>query len=91
MPFILSLALSATSGTLAGSYHSPFTPVRLPKLLIVHDNRNKAANASSYLNPRLPLELQSLEICQHYHSEMSAEHLENIFASFLEPDVYDYP
>ena len=60
--------------------------MRLPKLLIIHDNRNEAANASSYLNSRLPPELQSLEICKHYHSEMSAKYLEKTFASFSDPE-----
>lgn len=61
-------------------------PMRLPKLLILHDNRNEAANASAFLNSRLPPEMQSLNMCRHYHSEMSAEYLEKTFADFSDPD-----
>ncbi|KAF8871288.1 P-loop containing nucleoside triphosphate hydrolase protein [Infundibulicybe gibba] len=61
-------------------------PMRLPKLLIFHDNKGEANNASSYLNARLPKELQTLGICKHYHSDMSPEYLEETFSSFAEPD-----
>ncbi|KAF9545083.1 hypothetical protein CPC08DRAFT_649450 [Agrocybe pediades] len=61
-------------------------PMRLPKLLIVHDNKAEADKASSYLNSRLPLAFQSLGVCKHYHGDMSIEYLEETFNGFADPD-----
>lgn len=61
-------------------------PMRLPKLLIVHDNKTEANNASNHLNVRLPPAFQSLGVCKHYHSDMSPEYLEETFNSFADPD-----
>lgn len=61
-------------------------PMRLPKLLIFHDNKTETNNASNHINSLLPEKLQGLGICRHYHSDMSAEYLEKTFADFTDPD-----
>ncbi|KAJ7078344.1 P-loop containing nucleoside triphosphate hydrolase protein, partial [Mycena epipterygia] len=61
-------------------------PMRLPKLVIFHDNKAETQAASQYLNSRLPTAFQSLGICRHYHADMSPEYLEDVYSSFSADD-----
>jgi superfamily II DNA/RNA helicase len=75
-----------TSTTSTASFPTISTPMRLPKLLIVHNDKSEADRASAYLNSRLPTGLQALGICKHYHGDMSQEYLDQTFDSFNDPD-----
>ncbi|KAJ7768865.1 P-loop containing nucleoside triphosphate hydrolase protein [Mycena metata] len=61
-------------------------PMCLPHLLIFHDNKSETAGASQHLESRLPPQFRNMGICRHYHSDMSPEYLEQVYASFSDPD-----
>ncbi|KAJ7697338.1 hypothetical protein B0H17DRAFT_1197391 [Mycena rosella] len=61
-------------------------PMRLPHLLIFHDNKSETAGASQHLESRLPPQFRNMGICRHYHSDMSPEYLEQVYASFSDPE-----
>ena len=61
-------------------------PIRLPKLLIVHDDKAEVSRVATYLNNRLPPALQCLDIVKHYHSDMSQQYLDTVFDDFSDPD-----
>jgi len=54
---------------------SPFDLVAQPHVLIFVDNKDLACRISSYLDSRLPQELQKKNIVMHYHSLMSERYL----------------
>ncbi|KAJ7449385.1 P-loop containing nucleoside triphosphate hydrolase protein [Mycena galericulata] len=62
----------------------PFT--RLLKVVVFHDDIQQCADAASYLDKRLPAELQNTGIVRHYHGGMSKEYLTQIFEDFSKDD-----
>jgi hypothetical protein len=61
-------------------------PMRIPRIVIFHGSKAETATHSQYINSRLPLEMQNLGICRHYHSDMSREYLEDAYTSFAEEE-----
>jgi superfamily II DNA helicase RecQ len=57
-------------------------PMMIPKTLIFHDNKQEAATAAAYNDSRLPKLLQNQGIVKHYHSDMSAEYLQQTYVDF---------
>ncbi|KAF9228132.1 hypothetical protein BS17DRAFT_805720 [Gyrodon lividus] len=61
-------------------------PMMIPKTLIFHDSKQDATDAATYIDARLPEQLQNQGIVKHYHSNMSAEYLQQTFEDFSSPD-----
>ena len=61
-------------------------PMDIPKTLVFHDSKQDATDAARYTNSRLPKELQNQGIVKHYHSDMSAEYLQQTYEDFSNPD-----
>ena len=59
----------------------------IPKTLIFHDDREKAANAAKFLNSICHESMRKNRIAKHYHSMMSEDYLEEIFQDFSSPQV----
>lgn len=57
-------------------------PMMIPKTLIFHDNKQEAADAAAYNDSHLPKQLQNQGIVKHYHSDMSAEYLQQTYDDF---------
>jgi hypothetical protein len=55
----------------------------IPKTLIFHDNKQEAAAAAAYNDSCLPKALQNQGIVKHYHSDMSAEYLQQTYDDFV--------
>ncbi|KAJ7498429.1 hypothetical protein B0H11DRAFT_1714971 [Mycena galericulata] len=62
----------------------PFT--RLLKVVVFHDDIQQCADAATYLDKRLPTELQNTGIVRHYHGGMSKEYLTQVFEDFSKED-----
>jgi hypothetical protein len=58
----------------------PFTP--LLKVLVFHDDTQQTADATAYLDKRLPVELRNKGIVRHYHGGMSKAYLTQVFDDF---------
>ncbi|KAJ7285331.1 P-loop containing nucleoside triphosphate hydrolase protein [Mycena rebaudengoi] len=58
----------------------PFTP--LLNVLVFHNNTQQTADATAYLDKRLPVELQNKGIVRHYHGGMSKAYLTQVFNDF---------
>ncbi|KAF8834573.1 hypothetical protein BDN67DRAFT_873768, partial [Paxillus ammoniavirescens] len=61
-------------------------PMAIPKTLVFHDCKQDATDAAAYVNARLPHSLQNHGVVKHYHSDMSAEYLQQTFEDFSSPD-----
>ncbi|KIJ06385.1 hypothetical protein PAXINDRAFT_48851, partial [Paxillus involutus ATCC 200175] len=61
-------------------------PMMIPKTLIFHDSKQDATDAATYIDERLPEQLRNQGIVKHYHSDMSAEYLQQTFEDFSSPD-----
>ncbi|KAJ7190029.1 hypothetical protein GGX14DRAFT_580190 [Mycena pura] len=61
-------------------------PMRIPKLVVFHGNKAETATARQHVNSLLPKAFQNLGIVRHYHADMSPEYLEDVYASFADPD-----
>ncbi|KAG9310628.1 hypothetical protein JVU11DRAFT_9196 [Chiua virens] len=61
-------------------------PMSIPKTLVFHDCKQDAADATAYVNAKLPNDLQNRGIVKHYHSDMSLEYLQQTFEDFSSPD-----
>ncbi|KAG1790241.1 uncharacterized protein HD556DRAFT_1446377 [Suillus plorans] len=58
------------------------TPMIIPKTLIFHDNKQEAVDAAAYNNSHLPKALQNRGVVKYYHSDMSAEYLQQTYEDF---------
>jgi superfamily II DNA helicase RecQ len=58
------------------------TPMIIPKTLIFHDNKQEAVDAAAYNDSRLPKALQNRGVVKYYHSDMSAEYLQQTYEDF---------
>ena len=54
-------------------------PMMIPKTLVFHDNKQEAADVAVYNDSRPPKQLQNQGIVKHYHSDMSAEYLQQTY------------
>jgi superfamily II DNA helicase RecQ len=79
-PVIGSLRNFHNFDVLIPENYSP--PMMIPKTLIFHDNKQEAAAAAAYNDSRLPKALQNQGIVKHYHSDMSAEYLQQTYDDF---------
>ncbi|KAF8432233.1 P-loop containing nucleoside triphosphate hydrolase protein, partial [Boletus edulis BED1] len=61
-------------------------PMDIPKTLVFHDSKQDATNAAMYTDSRLPKQLRNRGIVKHYHSDMSAEYLEQTYKDFSHPN-----
>ncbi|KAG2110650.1 uncharacterized protein F5147DRAFT_651823 [Suillus discolor] len=57
-------------------------PMMIPKTLVFHDNMQEAVDAAAYNDSCLPKQLQNQGIMKHYHSDMSAEYLQQTCDDF---------
>ena len=60
-------------------------PMIIPKTLVFHDSKQEATDAAAFIESRLPPSLRNRGIVKHYHSDMSAEYLQQTFDDFSEP------
>jgi hypothetical protein len=58
------------------------TPTIIPKTLIFHNNKQEAVDAAAYNNSCLPKALQNWGVVKYYHSDMSAEYLQQTYEDF---------
>jgi superfamily II DNA helicase RecQ len=61
-------------------YHPPM--LQQPTI-VFFDTQNMARDGARYINSRYPAALQELHFCRHYHSDMSAEYLQQTYDDFI--------
>ncbi|KAJ7269062.1 P-loop containing nucleoside triphosphate hydrolase protein [Mycena rebaudengoi] len=62
----------------------PFTALLM--VLVFHDDTQQTADATAYLEKRLPVELQNKGVIRHYHGGMSKAYLTQVFEDFSNDD-----